>query len=472
MSMYDGEDFVPAIEVQNFLREVQFLKASDLCLRFWRKQFFLWTGTHYKLYAHDDLKADVMYWLRQKDNALATNQHANELLTQLECFTLIDTDLSPPAWIEERPNTCRECIALDNGLLNIRRLMRGVIELLPHSPMYFNLNALPYDYFEHAYSPHWLTFLKKMLPNPDVQRHFQEWAGYLLVQQTTYDKFAILVGPGANGKSVACTALRAMLGADNVSSVLLESFKADRTFLLAHTQNKLANICEEIGDGARPAEGLLKQFVSGNPITVEHKRQTPFTLIPTARLMFATNVLPKFLDRTDAIWRRLLLLPFNVQILDESQQNKNLVDAEWWRREGSVRGIFNWALEGLLRLWGRGYFLEPEECLKAKGGYRHRCNGANDFFSEYCLREPNGKVASNYLHKRYIEWARSTDNTLLSAHQFAEEVKRQFTGIQLGVNPARQKDGSRCRVWQGLSFTGTDGTGDEAAEHACPTECA
>jgi P4 family phage/plasmid primase-like protien len=259
----------------------------------------------------------------------------------------------------------------------------------------------------------------------------------------------ILVGEGANGKTVVVTVLREMLGTGNHSGVGLEAFNPVRTFPLAATIGKLANIVGEISEMDRAAEGTIKMFVSGERMTIERKHKDAFEVTPTARLTFATNILPRFTDRSDGIWRRLLLIPFNGQILDPGRQDRRLISPEFWRTSGELAGVFNWAVTGLRRLQQRGHFIEPVVCSVAKGAYKLDSNPAGQFLVETCAARTGFSVATNLLHADYKKWVEERGCKPLSAGQFAKEVKRAFPNVSLS-NPLAQPSGARSRAWIGI----------------------
>ncbi len=243
------------------------------------------------------------------------------------------------------------------------------------------------------------------------------------------------------------------MGAENVSAVSLEQFNPIRTFPLAALVNKLANIAEELGEIDKSAEGLLKQIVTGGLVTIERKHKDAFEFVPTARLTFATNVLPKFRDRSSGLWRRLLLIGFPNQILDESKQDKNLASPDWWASTGELSGIFNWALEGLLRLIQRDRFVEPQECVALKNDYRNESNSALMFLLESCALKDGKTIASNKLYATYRVWVEQSGGAGLAQILFTKEVKKAFSGIYLTENPQRQPGGTRSRDWLGLDWT-------------------
>ena len=128
-------------------------------------------------------------------------------------------------------------------------------------------------------------------------------------------------GAGGNGKSAFMAGTEAILGSDNCSAVSLDDF-ADQ-YKLMDTLGKLVNIATDVGDGEVPNLGLLKGYTSGDPITFEKKYCDPFKARPTARMMVSYNSRPKFRDKTDALWRRLLLIEFATRIPEGKKNQGN-----------------------------------------------------------------------------------------------------------------------------------------------------
>src|SRR5262249_2842959 len=149
---------------------------------------------------------------------------------------------------------------------------------------------------------------------------------------------------------------------ENVSHVPLEKFGGE--FNLASTLGKLSNVSSEIGEVDKVSEGTLKQFAAGDPMHFNRKGIAPIEARPSARLTFATNDTPKFRDKSQGLWRRLLLVPFTRTIA--AQEVKSGRDApSWWQKSGELPGIFLWAVEGWRRLRERRRFTEPVTCQRA-----------------------------------------------------------------------------------------------------------
>src|SRR5690606_33022260 len=133
--------------------------------------------------------------------------------------------------------------------------------------------------------------------------------GYSLMAHCNHEKFVILVGSGANGKSVLLVVIEALCGAVNVAGVQPSEF--GNRFQRGYLRDKLANIVTEIKQGEVIDDAALKGIVSGEPATVEAKFKDPFTIRPFATCWFGTNHMPHTRDFSDALFRRALVVQFS-----------------------------------------------------------------------------------------------------------------------------------------------------------------
>jgi putative DNA primase/helicase len=332
---------------------------------------------------------------------------------------------------------------MNNGLLRYGSLLDAVPPvLLPHSPSWFSATKFPYNFDPKAQCPNWLRFLHQNLEG-DAERIalMQEWFGYSLIPDTRQQKFMVLDGEGANGKSVVCAAYTAMLGMDNCAFVPLESF--GERFQLTQTLGKLANIAPECGEIDRVAEGVLKSFTSGDSMFFDRKHKSPIQARPTARFMLATNNRPRFSDRSSGLWRRMIIVPFHVTI-QQADRILGMDKAEYWQDE--LPGILNWALEGLRRLRMEGQFTRPRVCEEAIAAYRLDCNPAAEFLNENYRADATQSVVCQELYKHYQAWCLEHGYQPLGDNKFGVEVGRAFSQVQ------RKRTGSvdRKYVYMGV----------------------
>lgn len=420
----------------------------------WRKDFFQFCGTHYQKLIESDFVNDVLKFLQKHPIvwSKAKLSLAKDVLGNIEAKVNVKSEKSMPFWISNPDLSIGDSITLKNGVVDLTDVKNiSEVKLSPHCSDLLQITCLDFDFEPEAQCPEWLSFLDKMIPDIETQKALQEWFGYNLVFDTTFQKFAIFFGKGANGKTVCCTVLKTLLGSSNISAVNLEAFDPKRTFNMAMTAGKLANIVEELNVSSKAEEGELKKFVSGGLMTVERKGKDPFEMTPTARLTFVTNVLPNFSDSSDGLWRRLLLFPFNVQILDPNDQKREYVEEKFWIRSGELSGIFNWALEGLLRLRAKKGFTVSSEMREAAGNFEVESNPTREFLLDSCELSNGAELSTTELYEKYKSHMASCGYQALGTSRFANEVKLAFPNIQKSKD-AKLIAGVRCRIWNKLSL--------------------
>ena len=329
---------------------------------FFRSSFWMWEWSQWRQVPEPDMRAMVTQFAKTMlDEEFAgsgeevpkvTPALVSAILGAIGGDCLVPSDTPMPSWRGTNPGV-RSWLAFRNGILDIDGLLAGAAHpLLPHSPQWFSTVCLPFDFDPQARCPRWERVLARNLADdPAKIRLLQQWSGYLLTPDTSLQRFLLMVGDGANGKSVVLAVLHAMLGDDNVSTVPLELF--GNRFRLIGTLGKLANLIAEVGEIDRTEEGLLKAFVVGDPIEFEQKFKQPFKARPTARIVMATNTPPQFSDKSDGIWRRQLLLPFTIQI-PEAEQVKGMDKPEYWIASGEMPGVINWRWRGCTTCAGKG----------------------------------------------------------------------------------------------------------------------
>jgi putative DNA primase/helicase len=323
-------------------------------VRFWNGEWFRWSDGRYQVVSLAQFKSEINLAVKKHidsrgivtrdGNAVSvSNALVNNVLGAMQGMVLVDDSVEQPSWLT--PNlTNNEYIALTNGIISLAP--NGGNNLLAHTPEWFSTTCLPYSFDAKATCPRWLEFLDTVLEGDTERiRLLQESCGYLLTPDTRFHKFLLLQGAGANGKSVVLEIVEALLGSENVSHVGLEVL-GDR-FQGTMTINKLLNIAAEVNEHAKLDEGMLKKFIAGDTMYFDRKGIAGLSAKPTARLMVATNNPPMVLDRSEGMWRRMMLIPFRITI-PPAQQDYQLAS----KLKSELPGIFNWAREGRRRLYG------------------------------------------------------------------------------------------------------------------------
>lgn len=357
-----------------------------------------------------------------------TRNLVNNVIGATEGLCVISSSISMPCWLPTREN--KHYLSMKNGILDLEKVFQGADEsecLLPHSPDWFSSCRLEYDFNPNATCPKWMDYLEYVMEG-DQERIsiLQEWAGYLLTIGNDFQSFLILEGEGKNGKTVYFAAINAMLGEENVSHVSIEQF-ADR-FNLASTVGKMANISGDADHMDTIAEGVLKKYTGGDAFEFDRKNREPIKARPTAKLMFAWNNRPVIKDRTQGMWRRMIIVPFKREV-EKEKRVLGMDTLDWWIKSGETSGILNWAIIGLARLRTQNGFTVPRVSHEALEEYKLSSNPCAEFLDDHIILDEKGSIQSSELYKWYSLWSKSTGHKACSDRTFGREIRRKFNQV-------------------------------------------
>jgi len=327
----------------------------------------------------------------------------------------------------------RDAINFPNGELH---WTGAVWELRKHCREHYRTTQIPYAYDSNAECPRFVQFLEEIFQGDadgkDKATLILELLGYTLVSNARLEKFVLLIGPGANGKSVLLDAIRVMVGMDNITAVQPSQF--NNRFQRAHLHLKLANLVTEIAEGAEIADAELKAITSGELTTAEHKFGHPFNFRPFSTCWFGSNHLPHTRDFSDALFRRAIVIQFNRVFKEGEDADPYLKD----KLMAEMPGIISMALQAFGEVLKRNKFTESTSCKQAKQEWRIEADQVAQFIGELCEVEPGAEIASKDLYQAYTFWA--------DAAGIVRKLNRKnFTGriMRLGGQTCKGTAGAR-----------------------------
>lgn len=223
----------------------------------------------------------------------------------------------------------------------------------PFGPQMVVTEALSYAYDPDATCPLWEAFLSEVLPDSSVRAVLQEFFGmcYLDRRRLSVEKFLLLIGGGANGKSVIFEVMKAVFGEDNVSTFDSQQLVDEK--MVPYVKGRRLNFAPDMRRSSS-FDSALKALSSGQDVT-GRRIYGEAEKVQCPPLCFAMNEMPFFKDTTDAFFRRLIPIRFEVTIPPQ-RQDRSLV-----RRivASDLPGIFNWAIAGRNRLLASGGEFTP-----------------------------------------------------------------------------------------------------------------
>jgi putative DNA primase/helicase len=311
-----------------------------------------------------------------------------------------------------------EAVNCLNGELE---LQGGKWTLLQHCRENYRTTQIPVTYDRAADAALFGAFLDQVFQDDadktDKIKSTLELIGYTLMSHARHERFVMLIGPGANGKSVLLAVLEGLLGHENVAGVQPSNF--ENRFQRAHLHQKLANIVTELKQGEVIADAELKAITSGEAATVEHKHKDPFLMRPYSTCWFGTNHMPHSRDFSEALFRRATILQFNrtFALHEQDPLLKEKLLAE-------LPGILNMTLAAYAKALAKG-FTQPQSSDAAKKDWRLEADQVAQFVDDTCQHLPGAHTPFGDVFHAYQSWA--TENCIgktMSTKGFRDRLTR------------------------------------------------
>jgi len=308
------------------------------------------------------------------------------------------------------PAFATEVAALDSDPWSLN-VLNGTIDLktgqlLRHRPDDLITKLAPVWYDPEAHSPLWETFLERVVPDPEVRSFLQRAVGYTLCGSTAEEVVLFLVGGTASGKSTLIEAVRATLG-DYATAAEFETFL--RQPQARGPRNDIARLAGarlvtavEVPPGRQFDEGTLKQLTGGDTVTARFLHAEFFEFVPQFKIWLVANHRPSVRDDDPAIWRRLLVVPFE-QTIPEAERDPSVKARLRDPRELGPT-ILAWAVEGC-RQWQAEGLRVPEAVRLATEAYRDEMATFSQFIEERCEEREDLWSPSQTLQWDYRCWS-------------------------------------------------------------------
>lgn len=318
---------------------------------------------------------------------------------------------------EEKEPADARYIAFKNGVYDIT-----TERLLAFSPELIITNMIPWNYNEKAYSEIVDKTLNKIACGDIKIRHLlEECIGYCFYRRNELSKAFMLTGEKANGKSTFLEMVKTLLGQDNVSALDLNDF--DERFSMALMVGKLANIGDDISDEFMHGRSIsaFKKVVSGNQVKAEFKGQDGFFYNPYVKLLFSANDIPRTKDRTGAVLRRLVIVPFNARFSKDDPDYDPYIIYKLKTQE-AMEYLVQIGLDGLFDVIADNGFSESAKVEEAIQEYEEENNPIILFLKNSDIE---GRFTKD-CYKEYQVFCAENSYTCMTLTSFTRELKRRL----------------------------------------------
>ena len=416
----------------------------------------------------DDAFKDEIFFHKNKflfdkfSNFLVSNSHIKKINNRLHVYkdgVYIDgEDEIEREMIKTIPSLKRnqrsECLAYINLLVdkskdvsnaNYLAFNNGIYDLdtdkiFEFTPEIIVRNKINYDYYDEAYDELCDRTLNKIsCDDKEIRMLLEELIGYCFFTRNELGKAFILVGDKSNGKSTFLSLLQTLLGGENISSLDLSEL-GDR-FKTAELFGKLANIGDDIGDEFVANPSLFKKLVTGDRVNVEKKGQDPFEFNNYSKFIFSANQIPRIKDRTGAVQRRLIIIPFNASFSKDDPDFDPYIKHKLLKKS-SLEYLIKLGVNGLKRVLKNKSFTKSKKVQKELDEYEKNNNPILLFFDEIEKEEIINEPVPD-VYRMYTVFCSENNFSPFSKIEFGRNITSYY-GL---VTKARRINGKLIRVW-------------------------
>lgn len=322
-----------------------------------------------------------------------------------------------------RRNNNPDLIAVNNGIFNYKTK-----ELLPFSADYvfttksrvdYNPNAKNITIHNDKDNTDWdvVSWVASLSDNPQIVLLLWEIIGAVIRPNVSWNRLACFFSTvGNNGKGTFCKLLRNICGENNCAAIPLEKFSQE--FMLEPLSHISAVITDENSTKSFIKESdALKAAVTGDEIFVNRKFKNPISLKYKGMIVQCINALPKFSDKTESLYRRLLIIPFSKCF--KNIERKYIKDDYLNRKE-----VLEYVLYEVLN--SNYYEFDiPLECENMLAEYKQFNDPVRDFLDTFLDVFVWDLVPFGFLYDLFKAWSKEVcpSGTIIGKNMFIEEVK-------------------------------------------------
>lgn len=339
--------------------------------------------------------------------------------------------------VDEVPAADARYIAFNNGVFDVVQN-----ELKPFSTEIVITNKIPWDYVPGAYDELAdKTLTKLSCGDVAIRALLEECIGYCFYRRNELGKAFILTGDKSNGKSTFLDVLKHILGEGNISALDLKEL--GERFNVSMMFGKLANIGDDIGDDFLQGSqvSIFKKIVTGNRIKAERKGQDPFEFNPYIKLLFAANDIPRMKDKTGAVLRRLVIIPFNASFSKSDPDYDPYIKYKLIE-QGSMEYLIQLGIAGLKRVIENEEFTKSDKVDKEVREYEEENNPIVAFIEDCGVEMIENELTAD-VYKRYQVFCADNAMTPMSNIIFSKQINKR-----LGFMVKQQKiNGKNCKIF-------------------------
>lgn len=383
--------------------------------------------THWQKVQNHELMSIIRNLIAPGDRARVKSTHIVEVAKR------ISEDISLSIDVEKYYKAQQYLVNFQNCVVDVR-----TGEIITDRSKYVFTNVLDVEYIEdctEANCPFFMDFIASSVGVENKDCMFNV-TGFMISPLSGVKKSVFLIGDTDGGKSTYICFLESCVAPELVSHVSFQQL-ADKYFTL-QLEGMIMNVSTDNSGQAVGNEHIFKAVVSNERIEGRALRNNPKTFTPHAKLIFASNKPYVFKHPDSAIYRRMVIVPFERSI-PEDKQDPELLEKLIAERDV----ICSISVRRLKRFISSGFDFQMSE--KGQAYLTSRIadlNSVKSFLKDRAILDENGAISMANLFETYKGWCKDNSLTADGRNEFRENVLSFSPGIDYRKVGPREK-----RIW-------------------------
>lgn len=305
------------------------------------------------------------------------------------------------------------------------------VALRPHDRADLMTRLAPASWRADAAAPRWQAFLDRFQPDRARQAFLQRYFGYAATGLFGEQVLVFFHGGGSNGKSTFLESIARVLGpyaqileAESVTGTHQRRGDQATPDLVKLPGARLVRV-SEIPRGVPIKEELIKRITGGEPMLARPLNKEFFEFTPTFKTVLSGNDEPKIHGTDYGIWRRILLVPWEVTIPEAERRPMEAVLAELMEERD---GILGWLVAGALAYLAEG-LAPPADIRAATEDLKADLDPVGRFLAACVEPMPPDQgfsVTGGEMFKAYQAWCGESGEKVFSMTFFGRECAKRL----------------------------------------------
>ena len=351
-----------------------------------------------------DIKKDEDEYNKLQDKVNAANKVANQLL-DFPFKEKVMKELKNKFYDEnfyKKLDENKDLIGFNNGVYDLK-----ILKFRPGLPEDYISLSTNIDYIEYDEHDEYIKqvdkFFSEIQPDQDMKNYVLDFFAGCLQGHVKSEQFNIWTGCGANGKSLAIQIFQESLGdySTNISITLLTNKRANSNAAspeLARCKGVRFVVFQEPENDDKIHVGHMKELTGGDKISARRLYKEPVDFYPQFKTLLTCNKLPFIPSNDGGTWRRLKVVPFEIEFVD------NPVESHQKKKDESLKeNIENWKEALLSILIYRFNLISYKRKNKI---LLNEPNKIKEFTLEY---QKNSDIYYEFINENIVETNNTTD---------------------------------------------------------------